>query len=56
MSLPVDPKTLPDDAEKLKKIVVDVTAQLDRTERLRIRSGVDAATLRIVLNILREWR
>ena len=25
-------------------------------ERLRIRSGVDAATLRIVLNILREWR
>lgn len=34
MSLPIDPKTLPEDAETLKKIVVDVTAQLDRTERL----------------------
>ena len=34
MSLPVDPKTLPEDAETLKRIVVDVTAQLDRTERL----------------------
>ena len=32
--MPVDPKTLPEDAETLKKIVVDVTAQLDRTERL----------------------
>ncbi len=34
MSLPVDPKTLPEDAETLKQMVVDVTAQLDRTERL----------------------
>ncbi len=34
MSLPVDPNTLPDDADTLKKIVVDVTAQLDCTERL----------------------
>jgi len=30
----VDPKTLPQDAETLQKIVVDLTAQLDRTERL----------------------
>ena len=34
MSLPVDPKALPGDAETLKKMLVDVTAQLDRTERL----------------------
>ena len=32
--MPVDPKTLPQDAETLKKMLVDVTAQLDRTERL----------------------
>lgn len=32
--MPVDPKTLPQDAETLQKIVVDLTAQLDRTERL----------------------
>jgi len=32
--VPVDPKTLPQDAETLKKMLVDVTAQLDRTERL----------------------
>jgi transposase len=32
--VPVDPKTLPQDAETLQKIVVDLTAQLDRTERL----------------------
>jgi hypothetical protein len=34
LSLPVDPKTLPHDPETLQKIVVDLTAQLDRTERL----------------------
>lgn len=34
MSLPVDPKTLPEGAETLKKVVVHVTVQLDRTERL----------------------
>jgi transposase len=34
LSLPVDPKTLPEDAKTLKKMLVDVTAQLDRTERL----------------------
>jgi hypothetical protein len=33
-SVPVDPKTLPQDAETLQKLVVDLTAQLDRTERL----------------------
>jgi transposase len=32
--VPVDPKTLPQDAETLKRMLVDVTAQLDRTERL----------------------
>lgn len=32
--MPVDPKTLPRDPETLHKIVVDLTAQLDRTERL----------------------
>lgn len=32
--MPVDPKTLPQDPETLQKIVVDLTAQLDRTERL----------------------
>jgi transposase len=32
--VPVDPKTLPQDAETLRKIVVDLTTQLDRTERL----------------------
>jgi transposase len=34
LSLPVDPKTLPEDAETLKRMLVDVTSQLDRTERL----------------------
>ena len=33
-SVPVDPKALPQDAETLKRMLVDVTAQLDRTERL----------------------
>jgi hypothetical protein len=32
--VPVDPKTLPQDAETLTRMLVDVTAQLDRTERL----------------------
>jgi transposase len=32
--VPVDPKTLPQDPETLQKMLVDVTAQLDRTERL----------------------
>lgn len=32
--MPVDPTTLPQDAETLRKIVVDLTAQLDRSERL----------------------
>jgi transposase len=32
--VPVDPKTLPEDASSLKQIVVDLTAQLDRSERL----------------------
>jgi transposase len=32
--VPVDPKTLPQDPKTLQKIVVDLTAQLDRTERL----------------------
>jgi hypothetical protein len=32
--VPVDPKTLPQDAETLKRMLVDVTAQLDRSERL----------------------
>jgi hypothetical protein len=34
LSLPVDPTTLPEDAETLKQMLVVVTAQLDRTERL----------------------
>jgi len=33
-AVPVDPKTLPQDTETLRKIVVDLAAQLDRTERL----------------------
>lgn len=53
MSLPVDPKTLPDDAEKLKKIVVDVTAQLDRTERL-LRQLLQAKTGRKSEHLSRE--
>jgi transposase len=32
--VPVDPKTLPQDPQILQKMLVDVTAQLDRTERL----------------------
>jgi transposase len=33
-TVPVDPKTLPQDPQILQKMLVDVTAQLDRTERL----------------------
>lgn len=53
MSLPVDPKTLPEDAETLKKIVVDVTAQLDRTERL-LRQLLQAKTGRKSEQLSRE--
>jgi transposase len=41
--VPVDPKTLPQDPEKLTKMVVDLTAQLDRTERL-LRQLIQAKT------------
>lgn len=34
MQVPVDPKTLPRDPETLQAMLVDVTTQLDRTERL----------------------
>ncbi len=34
LSLPVDPKALPRDPDTLQKIIVELTAQLDRTERL----------------------
>jgi len=51
--LPVDPKTLPEDAETLKKIVVDVTAQLDRTERL-LRQLLQAKTGRKSEQLSRE--
>jgi transposase len=53
LSLPVDPKTLPEDAETLKKIVVDVTAQLDRTERL-LRQLLQARTGRKSEQLSRE--
>lgn len=53
MSLPVDPKTLPEDAETLKKIVVDVTAQLDRAERL-LRQLLQAKTGRKSEQLSRE--
>ena len=53
MSLPVDPNALPDDAETLKKIVVDVTAQLDRTERL-LRQLLQAKTGRKSEQLSRE--
>jgi transposase len=53
LNLPVDPKTLPEDAETLKKIVVDVTAQLDRTERL-LRQLLQAKTGRKSEQLSRE--
>ena len=49
--MPVDPKTLPQDAETLKRMLVDVTAQLDRTERLlrqllQAKTGAKASSFR----------
>jgi transposase len=52
-SLPVDPKTLPQDAETLQKIVVDLTAQLDRTERL-LKQLLEAKTGRRSEQLSRE--
>ena len=51
--MPVDPKTLPQDAEALQKIVVDLTAQLDRTERL-LRQLLQAKTGRKSEQLSRE--
>jgi transposase len=51
--LPVDPKTLPQDAETLQKIVVDLTAQLDRTERL-LKQLLEAKTGRRSEQLSRE--
>jgi transposase len=53
LSLPIDPKTLPQDPEKLQKIVVDLTAQLDRTERL-LRQLLQAKTGRKSEQLSRE--
>jgi transposase len=51
--LPVDPKTLPRDPETLQKMLVDVTAQLDRTERL-LRQLLTAKTGRKSEQLSRE--
>ena len=51
--MPVDPKTLPQDPETLTKIVVDLTAQLDRTERL-LRQLIQAKTGRRSEQLSRE--
>jgi transposase len=53
LSLPVDPNALPQDAETLKKMSVDVTAQLDRTERL-LRQLLQAKTGRRSEQLSRE--
>jgi transposase len=53
LSLPVDPKTLPQDPETLQKIVVDLTAQLDRSERL-LRQLLQAKTGRKSEQLSRE--
>ena len=53
LNLPVDPKTLPQDAETLQKIVVDLTAQLDRSERL-LRQLLQAKTGRKSEQLSRE--
>ena len=53
LSLPVDPRTLPQDTETLRKIVVDLTAQLDRTERL-LRQLLQAKTGRKSEQLSRE--
>ncbi len=51
--MPVDPKTLPEDAIVLKQMLVDVTAQLDRTERL-LRQLLEAKTGRSSEQLSRE--
>lgn len=51
--MPVDPKTLPEDALVLKQMLVDVTAQLDRTERL-LRQLLEANTGRKSEQLSRE--
>jgi transposase len=51
--VPVDPKTLPQDAETLKRMLVDVTSQLDRTERL-LRQLLQAKTGRKSEQLSRE--
>jgi transposase len=51
--VPVDPKTLPQDAQTLQKIVVDLTAQLDRSERL-LRQLLQAKTGRKSEQLSRE--
>jgi transposase len=53
LSLPVDPKALPGDPETLQKIIVDLTAQLDRTERL-LRQLLEAKTGRKSEQLSRE--
>jgi transposase len=53
LSLPVDPNALPQDAETLKKMLVDVTAQRDRTERL-LRQLLQAKTGRRSEQLSRE--
>lgn len=53
MSLPVDPKALPGDPETLQKIIVDLTTQLDRTERL-LRQLLQAKTGRKSEQLSRE--
>ena len=53
LSLPVDPNALPQDAETLKKMLVAVTAQLDRTERL-LRQLLQAKTGRRSEQLSRE--
>jgi transposase len=52
-SVPVDPKTLRHNADALRKIVVDLTAQLDRTERL-LRQLLQAKTGRRSEQLSRE--
>jgi hypothetical protein len=52
-AVPVDPKTLPQDAETLQRIVVDLTVQLDRAERL-LRQLLEAKTGRKSEQLSRE--
>jgi zinc-finger binding domain of transposase IS66/Transposase C of IS166 homeodomain len=51
--VPVDPKALPRDPDTLQKMLVDVTAQLDRTERL-LRQLLQAKTGRKSEQLSRE--